>query len=225
MKPILSILLLVVLPLAACDPLSPKRSSTYEQDEKWRGPQPVERTYRFTVTLNTPDGVVSESGIMNARIQTITHRDGQRRLPRLTMEAIPIRLKDGRILFMLTNAHRHSWSLNAPWVTDQAGLEKGFDVPANPETYPRFAIFDDMRDPLSFQPFEYEEISKFIGNGYSLKDINISRSNEKPLKRINNILPWLVKTRRTSFDKRFCKQDINRYLICVSCMDFDRINV
>ena len=206
--------------LQGCGP-----SPTPEADrEARRGDESVHRRYRFDVRIETPQGDVEGSGIMDAVLQPIVSSDGQRRAPRLTMEAIPIRLKDGRYVFMLTEANRYSWSLKGPWTVHQQDLEQGGTVEASPDSYPLFGYFADLDRPQSLVEFEASSMEDVVGRGIRLKFVRIARTESPAIPVMETVIPWISRIPRGGMSEEFCKKSQYGYYGCVSTLYFRRKN-
>lgn len=151
------------------------------------------RHYVIEAKVRTPSGVVTGRSSVAARIQPITKEDHQTRPVRIRMEAIPLRLPDGRILFVLSAGRFFDWDMQAPWVplSKQQSLEDGAKVEMARDRLPDFGFFTNIGKPNTFVRFPLQRWYENMDPGVELASITIQRSNEETNNHVIDILPHL----------------------------------
>ncbi|MDM8009898.1 MAG: hypothetical protein QUV08_02930 [Parasphingorhabdus sp.] len=81
--------------------------------------------------------------------------------------------------------------------------------PARHSNYPRFVRFTDRSDPRSLQLVDVENLAATFGEGYALKRITISITDEDVTENMENRLPWLSKHHGSLIDKGVSKPQLS----------------
>jgi hypothetical protein len=176
--------------------------------------------YRLTVDVETPEGLVSGSSVIDVvkngpvpllgRLSTSgTNVDG---------EAVAIDLPNGKTIYALlfggTSGQDFGGEIvtNAIWKAEASPplprrysppeWPEGFKV-ANrlrptfilpPELYPLIVYFDDDRDPRSVRRLDPENSDEVLGAGGRIRSIRISVTDAPVTRVIERRLPWLGTT-------------------------------
>lgn len=160
---------------------------------------------KLTVTVQTPDGVVSGSSVMRGRM---TERRGAL-VPAeangvsfsLSGEAVVVKLPNGHYLFaLLTGIPSASWLLYPRMPAKDAGtlLERAeantsasLEVPR--DQHPLLVTFDDIADPASVKKVDPSNFAATFGPGYRLTSITLSITEEPVTEgKVKKVLGWLA---------------------------------
>jgi len=181
------------------------------------------RRYVIEAKVQTPSGLVTGRSSLVARIQPITKEDHQTRPVRIRMEAIPLRLPDGRILFVLSAGRFFDWDIQAPWVpsTKQKSLEAGEKVEMSRDRTPDFGFFGDIRKPNTLLRFPIQDWNQKLGPDVRLVSVTIQRSDEKTDNHVFDILPHLMKQDIYLITDEYCNGSIENR-VCASKRWFHR---
>ena len=183
------------------------------------------RHYVIEAKVRTPSGVVTGRSSVVARIQPITKEDHQTRPVRIRMEAIPLRLPDGRILFVLSAGRFFDWDMQAPWVSlsKQRALEDGVRVEMDRDRLPDFGFFTDISKPNTFVRFPIYQWENNMGSDFSIVSMTIQRSDEKINNHLLDVLPHLYKEDSDLVTDEYCNGSVKeRNRTCSSQMWFLR---
>jgi len=166
------------------------------------------RHYVIEAKVETPSGVVIGRSSLTARIQPITKVDHQTRPVRIRMEAIPLKLPDGRTLFVLSAGKYFHWDVLAPWVesSDQAALESGSKIQMPKDRIPDFGFFKDIRKSNTLVRFSIEDWNMNMEPGVKLVSMTIQRSDEKTYNHVIDMLPYLSKPDNELKTDQFCNR-------------------
>lgn len=178
--------------------------------------------YRLTLAALTPDGPKTGSGVIQVSYSSVCCIPGFgiRSKIRVTGEAVPLDLGQGKILFV-TLTNRESGRLGSPGQLDGA-LDAGslpikiygtnlnwegggklsqqlnsakargpVNVPL--QSLPTLVTFRDINDPKSVQLVFPENLIAAFGNGYSLTGATLTLVDAPPTTGIENRLIWLNK--------------------------------
>ncbi|SMD12873.1 hypothetical protein SAMN06297251_13321 [Fulvimarina manganoxydans] len=157
---------------------------------------------RLTVTVDTPDGTKSASGVLKTEFY-------EKPFPRLTPdaprttythggEAIALEVKPGRYIFALLNSLPYTFDLFYPEQPPLDAAPKlmeddaiGATITMPPSSYPLLVTFENINDPTSLKLVDPNDIQEAFGPGYKLRSITITITNEPVTKgRIESILSW-----------------------------------
>ncbi len=183
------------------------------------------RHYVIEAKVQTPSGIVTGRSAVVARIQPITKEDHQTRPVRIKMEAIPLRLSDGRILFVLSAGRFFDWDMEAPWVplSKQKYLEDGAKVEMARDRLPDFGFFSDISRPNTFARFSLQKWKENVGESVKLKSMTIQRSDYKTDNKVIDILPHLSKADSDLVTDKYCNGSVKeKNRICASQLWFLR---
>ena len=164
--------------------------------------------FRMTVEVETPQGLRSGSSVY-AVWAANDFPGSQKRLWRVSGEAVAVDLPDGRTLFALlrTNAHFEDMvglSMTAldPGFTSQydvVGTAKRFEAMdgngrealVDPANYPMLVTFRDIDDPASVELVDPDNLAASFGEGVKLKRITVQITDDSVTTGIEKRLGWL----------------------------------
>lgn len=180
------------------------------------------RNYEIIVDVPTPHGVVKGSGVISARTRDYRGVEGSFAISLVRGEAIPIRLDDGRLLFMTMGRGGGMWAVLAPWVEDGnlPALASGRTVPMNRRLYPQFAMFKDIRNPGTGYRVMAEEPDG-IGPGYGPVSISIRETDKVRDVGITRMMPWVLNLPANLRGGTKCGSSTPNNDPCMNAMDFN----
>jgi hypothetical protein len=176
--------------------------------------KPASSTYRFkmTVEVETPTGIKTGSGILEAQGLRTNNIDtgGQGSRTKLEGEAIAVDIAPGKTLFALLRmangtssddnlaimsmkamdpAYNHDRKLSAQRIVSGDGIRSPADVA--PADYPMLVTFGENNDPTSVTRVDPEGLGFSFGTGVRLKRIRVEVTDEAATSGIEKRLGWL----------------------------------
>jgi hypothetical protein len=170
---------------------------------------PTDLQYRWTIEVDTPQGVASASSVIVARFgKQIPLMGGPANYLSFRGEAPAIVLPDGQVLVAML--HDGTYFASLPTV----GVVRGSSVPKirltgddakdwdvlrrikplitiAPYDYPRFARIRRADDPGSLAYVEPSDVTATFGPGYAIRRITVQPTDDLMSPNIDKILPWL----------------------------------
>jgi hypothetical protein len=173
--------------------------------------------YRLSVTLMTPRGPRTGSGVLEVHLTTNVMGDHHREYEG---DAIAIDLPDGRILYalpswpgeedyaagaplraiMLANPHPPPRNAEERLETQKEAFERlrrmraTADLPAD---WPLFIIFTDPNDPRSARRVMPGNIQVVLGAGYAIRRVSAAVTEDGVSRGIEQKLPWVTQRHET----------------------------
>jgi hypothetical protein len=180
---------------------------------------PTTLRYRWSVEVDTPQGVASGSSVIEARVgKQIAFMGSLDIYYSFRGEAPAIVLPNGKVLFALLGDDDYFVTLPARGVQrgssipvvplrgsgyDKFGLKgENWDVlrrikpliTIDPQDYPRFVWFRQTDVPSSLEYVTSTDLAASFGPGFAIRRITVQPTDESISHHIDKILPWLDAT-------------------------------
>ena len=191
--------------LSACKPSKPP-SSTYR--------------FRMIVEVETPEGIKSGSGVLEAQGLRTNNLDtgGQGSRTKLEGEAVAVDIAPGKTLFALLRmaggsssddnlsimsmkamdpAYKNDRKVSAQRIASGDGITSPAEVRA--ADYPLLVTFADPADPTSVQRVDPANLAASFGPGVTLKRITVEVTKDPVTTGIEKRLGWLLDKNRKRF--------------------------
>lgn len=171
---------------------------------------------KLTVTVSTPRGEVSGSSVVAVSWTKSFFREGALYQPGMRGDATTVDLGGGQFLFALLG-YFHSEEPQGTgfialkllgdeklyWSPDsfkrvQAARGRG-PITLPQKLYPNFLRFRDIKDPVTAEVVDPDNLAKSFGRGVRLVRVTIEITDDAVKRGIENILPWLPQTQLAYF--------------------------
>jgi hypothetical protein len=176
--------------------------------------------YRMTVEVNTPEGVREGSTVIEVKTSKGPGFPGPEAAQISTEargEAVAVDLGKRGFLFAVLNAPfdhpdagGFAWALLPNLPNKGSGIEAiraRYDALKNvrgsvelqPNSYPLLVTFGDLRRPDTVAEVDPQNLESTFGTGVHLQSIRVEITDDAPVKKIKDLLPWW----REYLDKHF----------------------
>ena len=158
---------------------------------------------RMTVTVETPEGVVSASSVIEVRAvfdENPNALSANREVYyAYTGEAVALEVRPGQWLFALMGdpaelmyraaPERYSSRMRGEWLAEIP--EQTEPVELVGELRPRMVSFGDITDPLSVTAVDPDDLAATFGEGFRLVSVTLEVTDAPVALGIVELLPWL----------------------------------